>query len=718
MKEDLDRALALHRNGQLDKAKKIYLELLENDENNSSLLQLLGTIYLQIKNYDLSEKYFLKSLNNDPRNPGTLNNLGILKKNSNDYKKSIEYFDLNIKINNFLNSWVSKSNLLLETNKNKEGLEFSKQALINYPDNIKLRNNYAVFLFRCGYQQECLEIYEELELKKNHTTETYLNYSNILIQINDLTNALNIVNKLLFLDQKNLEGLRQRHYINKLLLDFEKSEQDIINAIKIDRLNFLSNKMIIELYNDFKKHDKALPYCDLMIKENIQKDFFLAKKILAKLHIGNWKNLKNELKQFNQNLKYDNLAINPLSLKYFNDNASYQKKFTENFCNLKPKNIYLSKISLLEEKDKKKTKIRIGYFSGDFKNHAVFHLIQDLFVNHNKLKFEIFAYSTFYKEDSSRIKIKDNVDKFYDIDKLSDEEIIKLVKSHNLDFAIDLSGHTVHNISHLFEFNISKIKINYLGYPGTMGTEKYDYIIADKNIIPKNHFKHYSEKILHMPEIYQPFTPQQFIIRNSRSEFSLPEKGFILGCFSRIEKILPNIFDIWMQVLNLHSDTYLALCLKDEKIIQNIKIYCEENYYDFNRIIFLKPINHKDNLIRISNFDLYLDTFPYNGHTGISDSLFQSCVPTISFTGNSFASRVSYSLLSSLKLQKLATFNEKEYFDKLLYYCLNRDELKKIKKILMKYKENNLNRMIKFTSDFEKLINEIYKKKIIEYNKK
>ena len=119
-----------------------------------------------------------------------------------------------------------------------------------------------------------------------------------------------------------------------------------------------------------------------------------------------------------------------------------------------------------------------------------------------------------------------------------------------------------------------------------MGTENYDYIIADKNIIPKSHSMHYSEKVLHMPETYQPFTPLKFPITNTRSEFNLPENGFILGCFSRIEKILPNIFDIWMNALNPYSDTYLALCLKDEKIIKNIKIYCEENNYDFKRIIF------------------------------------------------------------------------------------------------------------------------------------
>jgi predicted O-linked N-acetylglucosamine transferase (SPINDLY family) len=210
-----------------------------------------------------------------------------------------------------------------------------------------------------------------------------------------------------------------------------------------------------------------------------------------------------------------------------------------------------------------------------------------------------------------------------------------------------------------------------------------------------------------MPEIYQPFSPKNFEIKNNRTDYGLPENAFILGCFSRIEKILPNIFNIWMKVLNKHSDAYLALCINSQKVINNINKYCEENNYDFNRIIFLKSIDHEDNLIRVSNFDLYLDTFPYNGHTGISDSLFQSCVPTISITGNSFASRVSCSLLRSLKLEKLVTYSEKDYFDKILYYCSNREELKKIKKYLIDYKKNNLNRMSKFTSDFEKLVNSI-----------
>ena len=159
---------------------------------------------------------------------------------------------------------------------------------------------------------------------------------------------------------------------------------------------------------------------------------------------------------------------------------------------------------------------------------------------------------------------------------MSDEKIIKLVISHNLDVAVDLSGYTVHNKSHLFEYDISKIKVNYLGFPGSMGSKKYDYIISDKNIIQKDDIENYTEKVLFMPEIYQPFTPQIFNMDIRRSEFDLPEDKFILGCFSRIEKILPNIFDIWMKILIKYQDAILALCINDEKVKNNIKIYCKK----------------------------------------------------------------------------------------------------------------------------------------------
>ena len=701
---DLNKALSLHRQGKLDEAEKIYFNILNKDKKNPEILQLIGTINLQLKKYEIAEEYFLKSLNEDTNNPRTLNNLGLLNKEIGNFKKSIDFFETNIEKNDFENSWVNKSNILLEYKKNDEGLKFTKDALIKFPKNKKIKNNLAVFYFECGYQNESLNIYNEFDKEKLHFTDSFLNYVNILIKINNFSEALKILNSLIFTDPQNQNALRQRSFIYKKSLDLKKAEDDLLQAIKVDKLNFLNNKMLVNIYIEKNEYQKAITYCNAMINSNIETNFFLPKKIFCKMKLGIFSKLKNDLNVFNDNLNEDNFSLDPLLIKYINDNGYFQKRIAENYWNQNPKNNYLSKIFNKNNIDKLKTKIRIGYFSGDFKDHAVFQLIQDLFLNHDKSNFEIYAYSTFKKEGFQRDKIIKNVDKFYDIDDLTDEETIKLVVSHSLDIAIDLSGYTNNSKSHLFEYNISKIKINYLGFPGTMGTNKYDYIIADHNIIPKNSFDFYSEKVLYMPEVYQPFSPQIFDFEVERTEFNLPKNVFIMGCFSRTEKILPNIFNIWMNVLNKYEDVYLALCIKNKDVIKNITSYCKENNFKSNQILFLKTIEHKDNLRRMSTFNLYLDTFPYNGHTGISDSLFQSCVPTISITGKSFASRVSYSLLKSLKLDKFITYNEIEYQKKIEFYCENRKDLVETRKFLINHKNNNINRMKKFTKDFEKLI--------------
>lgn len=701
---DLNEAITLHRQGKFGETERVYLHLLKKDKKNPEILQLIGTLNFQIKKYKIAEEYLLKSLKENPFNPITLNNLGLLNKELGNIEESIKYFDKNIERNNFLNSWFNKSNILLEQKKFEEGLKFSKEALSKFPKDKKLKNNLAIFYFECGHQNESLNIYKEFNEEKLHFVNSYYNYSIILIKINKLSEALKVLNNLLFIDPKNQNALRQRAYIYKEFLDFKKAEDDLLLTIQIDKLSFLNNKALVELYRDNKKYQKALIYCDLMIEKNIKTNFFLTKKILCKMNLGFWSGLKSDLDIFNESLDSNNLSLNPLSLKYLNDDANFQKKFTENYWKHKTKNKSLSKFLKENNNYNINKKIRIGYFSGDFKNHAVFQLIQDLFLNHNRSNFEIFAYSTFKKEGLPREKILKNVDEFYDIDHLADEEILNLVVSHSLDVAIDLSGYTANNKCHLFEYNISKIKINFPMFAGTMGTKKYDYIIADQNVIPKSYFNFYSEKVIYMPDVYLPFSPQVFDLNIERSEFNLPENVFIMGCFSRVEKILPNIFDFWMQILNKYEDVYLALCVKDKTVINNINLYCKENNLNFNQILFLKPIEHKANLRRISTFNLYLDTYPYNGHTGISDSLFQSCVPTISFTGKSFASRVSYSLLKSLKLEKFIAYNGNEYLKKIEYYCENRKELIENRNYLIDYKNNNVHRMKKFTKDFEMLI--------------
>jgi len=701
MNPELEKALAFHKSGQLNKAEKIYLNILSNNQRDSGLLQLLGTLYLQKKNFNLSREYLLKSYNINSNNPATLNNLGNLEKTIGNYSEANKYFKLNIDKNNFLSSWINKSNLLIQQEEFDDCLNFVKLAIQQYPNDKKLKNNYAISLFNCGFKKECLDIYRDFDKNNSHFSESLINYSKVLFQLKLYDESLKVINTLLFSNNNHIDALTQRYLIYRDLKKYSKAEEDLLAAYNFDKTNLLTNQMLVDFLMFLKKYSNAIYHCNLMLDANVENNFFLARRIVSKIYLGNWNNFDNDLQLLNENK--EKLSFSPLDIKYISDDANLQKKIAENYWLQKKSKInYLPKISNKNTTTKNNKIIRIGYFSGDFRNHAVFNLIQDLFVNHNKSIFEIYCYSSYKKEGSERNKVIKFVDYFFDIDEKSDEEILNLVTSHNLDIAIDLSGYTLHSKSELFEFDIAKIKINYLGYPGTMGTESYDYIVADKYIIPPDHEEFYSEKILYLSENYQPFSPIPFETKIDRSSFNLPEDGFILGCLSRIEKILPNIFNIWMQILNKFNDTYLALYISNDEIKENIKNYCKKNNFDFNRIIFLNHINHKENLKRISTFDLYLDTFPYNGHTAISDSLFQSCVPTITLVGNSFASRVSSSLINTLKLNELITKNENEYFEKIDYFCSNRDNLKIIKNKLLNYKKNNLDRMKTFTKDFEK----------------
>ena len=703
MNLEIKKALLFHQKGQLKEAENLYLNILSNSPEDSGILQLLGTLYLQKNNFKLSKEYLEKSFKKDPNNPTTINNLGNLEKRLGNFNKAFEYFQLNIDKNNFLGSWINKSNLLLQLEKYKEGLEFIKIAIDNYPENLKIRNNYAVLLYNCGFKKECLDIYKDFDEQKIHFTDSYINYSRILYLNKSYEDALFIINSLIFEDDKNIIALRHRFLIYKEINELNKAEQDILSAYKLNNNDISTNKTIVEFYLDTKNFDKAIPYCDFMISKNIEKSFFLMAKITCKIHLGLWNGLLGELNLFENKID-DQIIFRPLALRYFNDNAELQKKNAENYWFQRLKTKQYQRIKKNFSESKMTNKIKIGYVSGDFRKHAVFSLIQDLFLNHDKSIFEIYAYSLFKQEGPEREKVLRNVDFFYDIDNKSNDEIVKLIQSHSLDVAIDLAGFTMLGKPEIFNSDIAKIKINYLGYPGTMGTKSYDYIIADEVIIPEKHKKFYSEKVLYLKENYQPFTPVSFENDFDRSIFNLPRDGLILGCMSRIEKILPNIFNIWMEIMKKHLDTYLALYTGDAKVKNNIKNYCDENNFDFERIIFLDHINHFDNLKRISLFDLYLDTFPYNGHTGISDSLFQACVPTISFSGNSFASRVSMSLLSSLNLKNLITTSEQEYKKKIEYYCSNRSELQKIKDYLLNYKVKNFDRMKSFTKDFESLM--------------
>ena len=280
-------------------------------------------------------------------------------------------------------------------------------------------------------------------------------------------------------------------------------------------------------------------------------------------------------------------------------------------------------------------------------------------------------------------RLKKSFDKFYYLKEKSDQEILNLVRDLNIDIAVDLMAHCNNGMENrfgIFARGCAPIQINFLGYPGTSGSKSIDYIIADKTTIPIENQKFFTEKIIYLPDTYQPNnenvkkTDKKFL----RSDFGLTEDKFIFCCFNQHQKISPKIFNIWMNILKQNKDSLLWLLEDNILSKKNLLIEAEKRKVDKSRIVFSNRLSLEDHLERIKLADLFLDTYPYTAHTTCSDAL-RSGLPVLTLKGRTFASRVASSLLQSLGLKELITNSIVEYESLANEYCKILQKIKKLK---------------------------------------
>ena len=242
-----------------------------------------------------------------------------------------------------------------------------------------------------------------------------------------------------------------------------------------------------------------------------------------------------------------------------------------------------------------------------------------------------------------------------------------------------------------------------------MAADYYDYLIADRQIIPENQKQHYSEKIIYLPCYQVNDTRLEYSKKIfSRKEIGLPENGFIFCCFNNIFKITPHTFDGWMRILNAVDESVLLLYGVSERAKTNIKKEAEIRGISPERIVFGEHMSMPDYLARYRVADLFLDTFPYNAGTTASDAL-RMGLPLITRAGDSFASRVASSLLSALGLSELITYTQQEYEHLAVSLAKDSDKLKYIKSKLEKnLKTSKLYDSKRFVKNIEHAYREIY----------
>jgi len=399
--------------------------------------------------------------------------------------------------------------------------------------------------------------------------------------------------------------------------------------------------------------------------------------LYTKMHLCLWDDLDNHLHKLENKINKGENAISPFPLLALIDDPEIQRKNSEIYANEKyPQSDVLPKI----KRYPRHKKIRIGYFSADFRDHPVSHLTAELYELHDRERFEIHA---FYfgpeMEDEMNLRIKVGVDQFHDVRRMSYEDAAMLARSFEIDIAVDLGGFTQLARTGIFAMSVAPIQISYIGYLGTMGANYYDYLVADQTIIPEENQKYYSEKIAFL-QSYQVNDSTQSLPTTvlTREDIGIPETGFIFCCFNNAFKITPATFDSWARILKQVDGSVLIIYISRESAKTNLTQEIALKGIDPNRLIFGERLPIPEYLARYRLADLFLDTHPYNAGTTASDAL-RMGLPVLTCIGRSFASRMAASLLNAINLPELITTTQEQYESLAIELATNPEKLQIIK---------------------------------------
>ena len=355
-------------------------------------------------------------------------------------------------------------------------------------------------------------------------------------------------------------------------------------------------------------------------------------------------------------------------------------------------------------------RIRIGYLSGDFHDHATAHLTQGIYGRHSRSRFEVYAYSIGCPDASAyRQKIAGDCDKFIDVHKQGAQEIAALIARDRIDILLDLKGYTGGSRPDILALRPAPIQVSYLGHPGTMGADFIDFLIADPVVVPDSHSADYSERIVRLPTCYQPTDDKQAIAKApiARAAVGLPSEGFVFCCFNTSAKIDRRSFSCWLKILARVPNSVLWLLQPTPEAQINLAEAAGAADVDPARIVYGPFLPKPQHLARLRFADLVLDTFLYNAHTTATDALW-SGVPVVTLTGGTFASRVATSLLHAVQCPGLATRNEEDYVELAVKLATDKNRLARIRNGLSTSGQRSLFNTTHYVKNLEEAYEDMY----------
>jgi protein O-GlcNAc transferase len=687
------QALSLHQAGQLADAEQLYRKILAAQPQHFDSLHLLGVIHAQrgehvaalrqidaalAVNPNVAQAHnnrgasllalgrhnealasFERAIALAPDYVDALGNRGDVLRALQRYDEALTSFDRAVALEpNLAPTFLKRGNILSMLGRPEQAIASYDRAIALKGNDADAFNNRGAALRRLARLEEALASCETAIALNPGLAAAFNNRGIVLKDMQRLEEALASYDKAIALEPRGSQALKNRGNVLFELQRFDEALASYERAIAMapdDALLFHDRGFI---FAAMKRFEEAVASFDRAIALGGDIGFASSARLFAKLQACDWTGFDQECATLRAAVA-NGAASLPGPLLAIPASAALQLTCAKSYVRDK----YPARPAMWNGERYSHDRIRLAYVSADFYEHATAHLMAGVFEHHDRSRFETVAISFGpAPDDATRRRMMGAFDRFIDVRALSDQAIASMLCDLEIDIAVDLKGFTQDARTGVFAHRPAPIQVNYLGYPGSMGADYIDYIIADRVVLPESLRAHFSEHVAYLPDSYQANDASRPIAAAtpSRAQAGLPEEGFVFCCFNNSFKITPDVFDVWMRLMHAIDDAVLWLFEGNAAAPVNLRREAARRGVVPERLIFAPRTRAEEHLARHRLADLFLDTLHYNAHTTASDALWAG-LPVLTCAGATFASRVAASLLSAIGMPELITHSLADY---------------------------------------------------------
>ncbi len=704
----LEKALALQTAGELDAAQTLFSSVLRAEPKNAVALYSLAAIESGRKNFDKALKHIQpvtlshpnfaqahlaksvilfnlgkyddalkavqKAIHLEPSLPNAREHLETVKVGQGmKGHPGAAMVTSDIPIDPKVHALTQQGIALQGDAKHAEALDVFKQALqINGKDFASLYS-MGISLGATGKKIEALESFTQAAEAAPHLALAHFAKAQSYADIGLADDAVICFDKAIEVDPSYTQAYTNKAALLQAIDRHHDALLTLVACVEVDPDNFTAFEGQGQLLGQFKQYDLSVNAFKRALQINPTYSYGEGHLMHARLSCCDWTDFEESRESIFAGIRTGKKACGAMTVMSITDDAALARQCIETYA----KDKYGDPLFKLWNGEKyAHRRKRVAFISADFRIHPVGYLLIEMIENFDKEKFELTGVFTGTPDGSDLWKrYRCAFDHYLDAKNMPSLELAKLLRAMEIDIAIDLSGHTEGTKLDVLSHRPAPVQMTYLGFPGTLGLPFIDYLIADPRIIPPESQQHYREKILYLPHCYlprdtsvvpSPETPK-------RSDFGLPEEGFIFCSFNHDYKINPPMFKIWMDLLKEVPGSVLWLMKLNESAQENLSKEAVKHGVDPDRLVYATRVPRvEDHLARYRLAGLFLDTFPYNGHTTAGDAL-SSGLPVVTLCGNSFASRVAGSLMYDIGVNDLVSDSLQQYHDKALMFASNQE---------------------------------------------